>query len=258
MAEIHEILNLMKRMGENIYPSTLFESRIAVNPLFIEEGLIKSYPIEQVAKSIADVFHLSFNREYRKPLNSKTEEPNGTIKIISINDSDKCLSVFLPKESAIKNKLEARFLKYGWFKSQDAIDGEVNKLLFERRFGDRFEVRQLKHLTDKIYHITSSKLVKKIKKEGLVPKETKIPFTNEPRIFFRPVIPTIEDVSNMAAMKMASEPMIVIEVDLNKLNDSFAFFSDSRWGDSIYTFEPISPDAIRIINEDELPKIKLK
>ena len=62
----------------------------------------------------------------------------------------------------------------------------------------------------------------------------------------------------MAAMKMASEPMIVIEADLNKLSDSFAFFSDSRWGDSIYTFEPISPDAIRIINEDELPKIKLK
>ena len=58
-------------------------------------------------------------------------------------------------------------------------------------------------------------------------------------------------------LKLDGEPPIVVEVNLNELKSDQAFFFDPRWKNSIFTFEPIPNTAIKIMEEDELPNIRL-
>lgn len=58
-------------------------------------------------------------------------------------------------------------------------------------------------------------------------------------------------------MKFNLAPPIVFEIDVEKLDKSHAFLFDSRWQNSIFTFEPIPVNAIRLMDNNELLEYKL-
>jgi hypothetical protein len=259
MEKIYEILSLMDRLGGNTHPITSFDLSVNVRPLIIKEGLIMTYPTESVVAAIAEHNGLSINGKNINTLSAlKGKEPSGDIRVSSENGEDEIIVVTLLKGSDKFDGINAHMLKYGWFNYRtDEYDDRLEHM-YEKKFGDRFTVGQLLNLTDKIYHITSSVLRKKISSQGLVPKESKTPgFSNEPRVYFRLDVPTKGMAGDLMNMKFSNEPPVVIEVDLRKMNPSQAFFFDPRWINSIFTFEPIPVNAIRVMNDSELPKFRL-
>ena len=247
----------MDRIGGECNSSGLFDLVRRMNPLIIKEGLIMTYPTESVINVIAENNNLSINGEY-KSFSFNTTAPDGDIRISKPNGEQEIIVVTLPLGSDKFDGINAHMLKYGWFNYRTDEHDEYVEYMFEKKFGDRFTVGQLLNLTDKIYHITSSVLKKKISSQGLVPKESKTPgFSNEPRIYFRLDVPTKDMAYDLMNLKFSNEPPVVIEVDLRKMNPSQAFFFDPRWRNSIFTFEPIPVNAVRIMEDDELPKFKL-
>lgn len=261
MDELYKILSLMGRMGENVTSHTLFDVMVEKRPLLIKEGLITTYPTESVIDSIAEHNGLSINGKWKDTIDSmrgKENEPNGDIRISKPNGTDEIIVVTLPRESELFDKINAHMLKYGWFNYRTDGNDDNVEYMFEKKFGDRFTVGQLLNMTDKIYHVTSSRLKKKILGQGLVPKKSKTPgFDNEPRIYFRADIPSKEQAYDLNLMKGDNAPPVVVEVDLNKLNKKQSFFFDARWKNSIFTFEPIPSSAIRVMDDSELERIKL-
>jgi hypothetical protein len=262
MGNLNEILPLMKRMGETVYSTEQFDMMVDIRPLLIKEGLIMTYPTESVVKSIADHNKLSINGKWEKSITDSLKDieskPNGDIRVEKPSDSENVIIVTLPSSSNVFDSINAHMLKYGWYNSRTDENDNSVEYFFEKKFGDRFTVKQLKKMTDKIYHVTSSRLSKKILSQGLIPKESKtIGFSNEPRIYFRPDLPSKDMARSFLDLKLENEPPIVVEVDLNRLKPDQAFFFDPRWKNSIFTFEPIPNTAIRIMDENELPNIRL-
>ena len=262
MGNLNGILSLMKRMGETVYSAEQFDMMVDIRPLLIKEGLIMTYPTDSVVKAVADHNNLSVNGKWKSGIRDVMDgietRPSGDIKIERPNGKDDVIVVTLPKNSDVFNKVNAHMLKYGWYNSRTDENDDTFEYSFEKKFGDRFTVKQLRKMTDKIYHVTSSKLRKKIISQGLIPKESKtLGFSNEPRIYFRPDLPSKDMARNFMDLKLDGEPPIVVEVDLGGLNPDQAFFFDPRWKNSIFTFEPIPNTAIKIMEEDELPNIRL-
>lgn len=252
----------MERMGETVVSLQPFDILTDNQPLLIKEGLIMSYPTEHVMQAIADNNNLTIagksNTEIMSNLRGTGDVKNGDIKIVRPNGNDENLLVTLKGKDETFNKINSHMLKYGWVNYRtDENEGEY-KFYFEKKFGDRFTVKKLAKVTDKIYHVSSARVAQKILNQGLIPKPSKTPgFENEPRIYFRVDIPSRELADDLVRMKGDLSPAKVFEVDLAKINQNQSFFFDSRWVNSVFTFEPIPPDAIRLMEKDELPKIKL-
>ena len=247
-------------MSEGVPSCGMYEAMKAMHPLIIKEGLIMTYPTEMVIKSIAEHYNLSVNgetNEISSLLRGSSPGVSGDIKTIYPNGEDEIIVVKLPRGSEIFDGINSHMLKYGWFNFRtDENDGV--EYMFEKKFGDRFTVGELSNMTEKIYHITSSRLKKKILSQGLVPKASKTPgFINEPRIYFRLDLPSIDMARGLMNMKFENEPPVVFEVNLKSLNPKQAFFFDPRWGNSIFTFEPIPPTALTAIEEKNLPPFKI-
>jgi hypothetical protein len=246
--KLNDILSLMSRMGEDLtFPSSAFEARINVMPLMIEEGLIKSYPVEDVMNTIANLFHLNINGE--DPLMNwhkfRGISVSGNICQSTSNGEDTVIKLVLPKASENFDKINAKMLKYGWFNSASYEDKDNTVFVFERKFGDRFVARQLSSQFKTIYHVTSLKNKDKITKQGLIPKASKTPgIKNDERLYFSVSEPSPEDAKNVVAMHGKEEIPIVLKINVDKLNPNTSFFFDPRWSNSIYTFEPIPVQAI--------------
>lgn len=251
---LQEILSLMARIDNTYKPGSLFGEAVDRFPLLIKEGLIKSYPVSAVAKAISDIFTLDFEGNVSLGAKMREKPVNGRIWITTENGDDEVIFVEL-NNTGILDDMNHYFLKYGWFDYRS----DDNIYRYERKFGDRFSVRQLRNVTSEIYHITTIDLKKKIEREGLVPKESKTPgFNNEDRLYFMLEKPTPDDISAFSSMKQFDKPCIVVGVDLGKLPSGQSFFFDPRWQNSIFTFEPIPKNAIRILDESEFPKFRLR
>ena len=258
-----EIVRLMESAGKQPSMGPL-DAAHDIRPLTITEGLITTYPTDKVIKSLTGNFNLTVNGKTNeidilwKVRGLEPPKPNGDIKVEKPNGYDETIVVTLPRGSEFYDAINSHLLKYGWFNYRTDEEGSSLKYCYEKKFGDRFSVKQILNVTNYIYHVTSVALKRKIKTQGLAPKESKTPgFTNEPRIYFRPDLPTLEDATALVSMKEIQNKPMVVEVDLRKLNPNQSFFFDSRWRNSIFTFEPVPPTAIRIMFDDELPKIKL-
>ena len=235
----------MSRIDNTFTPGTLFEESVERIPLRIEEGLIKSYPIERVAESIASLFNLQYNGKVNalNPIRGITTT-NGEIRITSENGADKIISVEVTNEDIIED-MDRHFLKYGWFNFR--TDGNVHK--YERKFGDRFSAKQLLNVTNRLYHIMPSTLIGKVTTQGLVPKSSKTyGFSNEERIYLSVYEPSADDVNDFKLMKGDwNKDYSAVEVHVDKIPETQSFFFDPRWPDSVFTFEPIPSSAIKIV-----------
>jgi len=75
----------------------------------------------------------------------------------------------------------------------------------------------------------------------------KIPFIiEEGLIKSYPIGPVMSFISNAFNFKYLGEKT-VFEVDLTKVNETNKFYFDPRVRNALYTYEPISPNALKII-----------
>ncbi len=255
--KLYETLDLMKRMGESLPNFSYYEVLMNQKPLLIKEGLIMTYPTDNVVSILSSLYGLKINNKTNLLGRNEEKNENGNINVVKLNGEEDTIIITL-KNNSLFNDINAHCLKYGWVNYRTDEENKNKIYYFEKRFGDRFTANALKNMCKKIYHITSSTLKNKILKQGLVPKESKTHgFKNEPRIYFRIDLPSKEQAYSLNLMKFNLAPPIVFEIDVEKLDKSHAFFFDSRWQNSIFTFEPIPVNAIRLMDNNELLEYKL-
>lgn len=245
---MEKILDLMKRMGENISPLSFWDKMIDENPIIIKEGLITSYNGEMVLNAICDSFHLRKNGRTKisiEPLRGTEYIYIGDAYITKENEEE-IIKVRLDTNEDFIDIIKKRLEKYGWNLFRKDKD-ENNKYIFsfEKRFPTSFVARNILKITDKIYHVGPSNIVEKVKRQGLIPKESKSPgFYNEPRIYF-----SFENDYNwdMIASIRGVKSMVTFEIDVTKLNPEHKFFWDGRMPNAFFSLEPIPFTAITVI-----------
>ena len=228
-------------------------------PITIQEGLIKTYPTESVVVAMAQLFDLSGA--------SNGYGGNGRIKISKRGEPEEKIIIVLDNGKAnLFDKVNNHMLKYGWFLGEEnkSYNG-VTTLVFEKKFGDRYSVSDiLKKGNDRyLYHITSSKIAEKIKKQGFVPKsntgyliadkEFRVQPEEANRLYFfieRPTDFEINSWGSMAVSRTKGEP-VLITVDPEVIDKKVSFFLDPRWKKGVFTYEPIPPSAIVSIEKAE-------
>lgn len=247
---MNNVLDLIKRMGEDISPLSFWDKIIDEKPIFLKEGLIASYNGEMVLNAICDSFHLRRNGKTHKislePLRGIEHVYIGDAFLTKENEED-IIKVRLDADEDFIDVIKKRLEKYGWNLFRTDKD-EDNKTIFsfEKRYPTSFYARNILNITDKIYHIGPSNIIDKVKKQGLIPKESKSPgFYNEPRIYlsFEKDYYDLEDLASIRDV----DSMVIFEIDVTKLNSEHKFFWDGRMPNAFFTLEPIPPKAINII-----------
>lgn len=237
-------------MGEDISPLSFWDKIIDEKPIFLKEGLIASYNGEMVLNAICDSFHLRRNGKTHKislePLRGIEHVYIGDAFLTKENEED-IIKVRLDADEDFIDVIKKRLEKYGWNLFRTDKD-EDNKTIFsfEKRYPTSFYARNILNITDKIYHIGPSNIIDKVKKQGLMPKESKSPgFYNEPRIYlsFEKDYYDLEDLASIRDV----DSMVIFEIDVTKLNSEHKFLWDGRMPNAFFTLEPIPPKAINII-----------
>lgn len=242
--KIHEITDLMRRMGEYVPNIDDIKNRFQVmveeiKPSFIiKEGLITTYDTEYTIHSIAELFNLengelNDNKEYDGKIWVKKTNKNEIIKIKLNNFSNIDNVNFYMK-------------KYGWI----CTEQNENVFTYEKKFDSFILAKRL--IIDNyqyLYHITQKSLIEKISKQGLVPKNKINGFIdNEERNYFFLIKPNKDKLKDFYFYKMM-QPVILLKIDLSKVNPTTKFYYDPRTENALYTYEPISSKAIEIIDE---------
>ena len=242
--EIHEITDLMRRMGESIPDIDKIKNRFQViieevkPPFLIKEGLISTYDVNQTVHSISELFNLQ-NSEL-----DKGKFFDGKIWIKS-GDKNDIIKIELYDLSNINN-INFYMKKYGWICSEQ----NNNIFTYEKKF-DTFILAKRLILDDNqfLYHITTKNLVNKIIKQGLIPKNKVNGFIDsEERNYFFLKQPTKEKLKDFYFYKLM-EPVVLLKIDLSKINPSTKFYYDPRTEDALYVYEPIPNNAIEIIDK---------
>ena len=242
---LKEIHSLMKRMGEVVCDPMEMAAYCSAYmlPVVINEGLIKSYDIDQVIEYISTAFGLK-NLDTNKITfyDIKGEEAPDTIRRGYGENGTDLIIIRLRNREDKRPVIEQYMKKYGWVLSR--VDEEPVKgfsLTFEKKFNEYFYNKQLKRITNRLYHVTDKSNLERIKKRGLVTKEKKdsVGLMHDERLYL--FINEPEEVNiNLTANVTPS----ILKIDLDKLPDSVRFYFDPRVENAFYTFENIPPEAI--------------
>jgi len=213
----------------------------------VSEGLITSYPVDVL---LADLKKRYDNIEY--------DNKRGTFIIDQIP---------LTHRASLVKKLEL----YGYFISDEMID-DVDSSLFAVSVEPKFPT-EIPHnmLHDKIqycYHITTDKYIDKIKKIGLVPKESVREFYKHSgsRIYFLISDNIKKDIPLLKNMLMADNnrkfilknatKYYLLRVNFQSLNKDMVFYRDPRLtidkefkGLGIFTLGNVPPNKIEFLGQ---------
>ena len=242
--DIHEMTDLMRRMGESVPELNKIKNRIQLTieetkPSFlVKEGLISTYDINHTVHSIAELFNLQNN----KLDNSKNFD--GRIWIIN-GDKNDIIKIELHDLSNINN-INFYMKKYGYICSEQ----NDNVFTYEKKFDTYILAKRLIFDGNQfLYHITTKNVIDKILKQGLVPKNKVNGFLDdEERNYFYLKQPTKDKLKDFYFYKFV-KPVVSLKIDLSKINPSIKFYYDPRTEDALYTYEPIPYNAIEINEE---------
>ena len=127
-----KVLDLMKRMGENVSPESFWDNVMSDTPIIITEGLITSYDSTMVLNAICDSFHLAKNGDRKEML---LYTIRGT-EYVYIGDAflgkeengEDVIKITLDTNEEFIKTIEKRMNKYGWALYRD--DNINNKTVF--------------------------------------------------------------------------------------------------------------------------------
>lgn len=246
----------------NVY-SSILEGK----PYLIKEGLITSYPMENVVfaiKSLFDLYDKNDELEKNKILYflDKGQYYNGFHGLIFLNKYSQNGTERIEIKTNIndfnQNDFDKYFIKYGWFcainQKMDAYDN-IQRLIYEKKFD--VDVTEEVLNNQFLYHICSNIYLNKINKSGLKPKFSSWNvFENPERIYF-----FLKDMKHeefcMWADNFSKQKNInygshngwsLLRIDTQNLTNRPTFYLDPRMKDAVYTMDTISPDNIEIID----------
>jgi hypothetical protein len=173
----------------------------------------------------------------------------------------------LKSRKSLINKLNL----YGYFIGDEQVDAEDNTLfgvLIEPKYPAEIPFKILHNDIRYCYHITSDKYIDKIKRVGLIPKESVRDFYSHSgnRIYFLISDKPNEDLPLLKNMLMSNDrsknelnrpqKYFLLRINFNKLNDEMVFYRDPRLfpegkfkGLGIFTLSNISSDKIEFMGE---------
>lgn len=216
----------------------------------LNEGLIKTYPIEKVIKLLTRKFQLSPDQ-----IQIETTE----FEDIPI----KCITLFFPLNidkntiGDIKHEMNT----CGYFVAQDLFHDILNNIsyiLFEPKYTqDVSDIIRSKYSV--LYHMTSSLFINKIKNNGLCPSSKNSTFLYPKRVFFMKgdtlndeqkymlnTIKQIRDNSDNAKQNpFYNQQAYLLTLDLNKIPKDVKMYADPFTSPgSFFTYDNIPPSAI--------------
>jgi len=232
----------------------------------LNEGLIMSYPIEDVINTLARCNSLLIGNKMLSILRGENTEAKGCIYIAkSPNENTEDIFVIIPKGKANKEIIDSKMKKYGWVcvKEMDYVySDKYQKLAYERKFD--IDATDLVCRENYLYHICPNIKVEKILKQGLLPKENSWPswdlsdntmgddyrvylFVNVPNDMFLAKWKSEFKCGKIVSDK--NEGYSLLKIDVSKIGNDKKFYFDPRAKYSVYTREVIPPQAIKKIKE---------
>ncbi len=237
--ELHEnIANGMDEYADGDFYDVVHQ----VYPINLTEGLIDTYPAELVVKTIGNLYNL-----YPVVENNAL----GVIKIKEKSNKETVIDIVLYSyDEKTATGIRKHFLKYGYFLSLEDVPavGKSARLRFEKRFGDRFTKKNIKTKTTTLYHVAPAKSVEKILRQGLTPRQERTYNNSKENGDMEKVYLYLEhpDASDLTYFQWRFGDIAIFEIDVDKLQDNISFFYDPRLNKAMFTYEPITPQAIKL------------
>lgn len=223
------------------------------NFAFIQEGLIRTYPLKDVCQAISGLFGLSMDKSLRDEiLNGKTYY-NGYLSVLQALNNEQQILTIVPDKDENRDRMAKYFNKYGYFVAAEESNYPWRKIWWEKKFGvdATEEVRRYGCL----YHLCSSNIYSKIQKQGLTPRSSQWgkDFQNPERIYF-----FLKNLSHITfegwardfkrGKNLNTNNFLLLKIDVSKLSFSMRFYADSRMPKAVYSLEGVPPQAITVID----------
>lgn len=255
--EIHEITDLMRRMGEGIPDETIIKNYFQVmvektkTPFLLKEGLIQTYETNCVIYSISELFNLQKKDEnnltyFEKKEGKTVHQYDGKIEGRKVRKSEIIL-ITLYDLTNVEN-IHFYMRKYGW----KCVDVNNNVYTYEKKYDTYLFSKQLiLEGYNCLYHITTKDVSEKILKQGLIPKKKTNGYIDDnERNYFFLIQPSHDKLEDFYLYKFKT-PVILLKIDLTKINPTIKFYHDVRMDNALYVYEPIPNNAIEIIDNYE-------
>lgn len=222
--------------------------RLNGSAVILAEGLIMTYPIERVVKSIAKIFNLSTDPD--------DYGPHGYICHNYGENETEVIEAEIPANPKNMAMIDKYMNKYGWFRASET-DGKEEGMInvwYEKKFD--FDATEIAH-ENNLYHICPTVVLDKIMSKGLTPKESSwTTFHNDERVYLfveEPDDQTFKywchDFKKNKKINSRNTGFVLLKIDPSKIDKNIKFYYDPRMTDGIYTMDTISPRAITIAKQ---------
>lgn len=213
----------------------------------LKEGLICTYPIDDVIKALARIFDLKIidknglhDAFYQIKSGMMETDCNGFICKNALNSE--VLTFVVGNGMHNKDILDGYLNKYGYFLCNEVSWGDGwARLQYEKKFDTN--ITDLVKRNRYIYHICPDYLRDKITRQGITPHKSKFNgFRNDYRCYF-----FIKDFSFQNDIE--TNAYLLITIDTRKIEQDIKFYVDPRMDNGTYTLQGIGPNAIVDIEE---------
>ena len=206
-------------------------------PFMLSEGLLYSYPKQEVLRHLRNTFLLAPNL---RAFNRNWKEYNGIALSRTASNCCKVILVYVPKLSKTYNAIiQSMTTLCGWVLANETDISNSIKGFVMLQFEPKTEndVTDMVHKQQTIYHECPNSRLQKVKENGLVSKDsTWDNFSHPDRIYFWLKFPKHKLRRTMQGQKnVYGSNTTVLKVNVQGLNNDVKFYFDHRVPDAVYT-----------------------
>lgn len=218
---------------------TLYKAMQALNEqLKLYEGFLKSYPKEAVVR------HFTTSSSFK-----------GKIVDINVKEKDNntfSVNITIGNDAELLMKIIHDMETYGYYLLNKYKEGDNILYIFEPKYNIEATTDIYNKYGGRIYHTTNTKLIEKIKKNGLIPKTTCMIGDYPDRVYFSYNKNTAIGFAEIKELPDKTDRHVLLTIQLDKEEwTRRKFFYDNNMIDSIYTLENIPPQWIIDMQEFE-------
>lgn len=278
MNDLDKVLSLMNRM--RLFPETdkykLKDSFIIENKHedLLEEGVHKSYEAKDMLKILLKYYNIGNEENFIENGNEIGVYFDGSYNSEGIfyNNEIVVFILVIPKDFKDFEKIKKFFENCGWILAQEKVYYKNNNYI-SYTFHKNKQVKTIDELPEILYHLTPLSKLKKITKNGLVPRTSNIMSNRPERVYlytekmslfsfqqfanhlWKAQLEKQLNLNGLSKEEIAeklnqprTEKYCLLEIDTSKCND-LKIFGDPDMDGAVWTYDNIPPQAIKIINE---------
>lgn len=278
MDNLEEILSLMNRM--RLFPETdsynLTNKFIVENTEkdLLEEGIHQSYDAKDIYKILLKHYNIGNEENFLQQGNDIGIYYDGSYNSDGIlyNNEISVLVLVMPNEFYDTEKIKKFMTTCGWILAQEKEYYKNNNYTVYS-FQKNKEIKNIE-LPDFLYHLTPETKIKKILKNGLVPRTTNIMSNRPERVYlytekmgmgsfrmfanalWKAQLEKTMNLNGLSKQEIADKlgqprtvKYVLLEINTSKCND-LKIYGDPDMDGAVWTYDNIPPQAIRIINEN--------